>query len=196
MDSPIVWSALLMTLGCTLVILEVFIPSGGILGFLAAASIFLFIALAFYQIGARTGFLFLVVAVIAVPTAVVLAFKYWPETPMGRRILLGLPTKEEITPNDARQRTLQGLVGKWGIAKTAMLPSGAITVDGKTVDAVSQGMPIEADQRVVVSEARGNRVVVRPVRDDESPSENGKSDDVLSQPLDALGLDPLDDPLA
>ena len=68
MDGPslfYVWSALLTLLGCALIVLEVFIPSGGILGFLAAASVFTAIALAFYHYGRAVGFGFVAVAVVA-----------------------------------------------------------------------------------------------------------------------------------
>jgi hypothetical protein len=47
---------------------------------------------------------------------------------------------------------------------------------------------------VVVVEVKANRVVVRPAEDHRPLGRN--EDDVLSQPLDALGLDQLDEPLA
>lgn len=195
MLEPLTWSILLMIAGCALAIMEVFIPSGGILGFLASASVLSSIALAFYDSGPRTGLAFALAAVVLMPAAVALAFKYWPKTAMGRRFLLGLPTDEEVLPSEAAVWRLKPLVGKIGTAKTPMLPSGAILIEGRTVDAVSQGMPIEPGQAVKVIEVRAYRVVVRPVDDDERPPLD-HTDDVLSQPIDKLGLDPLDDPLA
>ena len=73
-----------------------------------------------------------------------------------------------------------------------MLPSGAVVIDGRTIDALSEGTPIEAGQRVRVIEVRGNRVVVRLAEGEQGPP----SDDVLSQPIETLGLDSLEDPLA
>jgi len=192
---PIVWSALLLLVGCGLVVLEVFIPSGGILGFLAIASVFTAVGLAFYHRGPSVGFTYLIIALVAIPATILVAFKYWPMTPIGRRFLLGLPTGEEVSPEDDRQRALKGLLGKVGVAKCAMLPSGAISLDGQTVDAISRGMPIEAGQRVVVVEVKANRVVVRPAKEGEQQDARG-DDDVLSQPLDALGIDGLDEPLS
>jgi len=186
---------LLTLLGCALIVLEVFIPSGGILGFLAAASVFTAIALAFYHHGRAAGFGFVAVAVVALPVALALALKYWPRTPMGRKFLLGLPTEEEVSPEDDYQRALKALMGKVGTAKSAMLPSGAISIAGRTVDAVSQGMAIDPGQRVVVIQVRGSRVVVRPA-DDRDGSPVRDDDDVMSQPLDSLGLDSLDEPLS
>jgi hypothetical protein len=53
-------------------------------------------------------------------------------------------------------------------------------------------MPIEPGELVRVIEVRGSRVVVRPVEEGETPP---ISDDVLSRPIDTLGIDPFDDPL-
>ena len=188
---PIAWSVLLIFLGCAFVIAEVFVPSGGILGFLAAGSIITAIAMAFYQAGPTVGFTFIAIAVVLLPISVGLAFKLLPHTPLGRTLLLGLPTEDEVAPDDENK----GLIGKIGKTKSPMLPSGAVLIDGRTVDAVSQGMAIEVDQEVVVVEVKGNRVVVRATdRDDRARQKS--PDDILSQPLDSLGLDPLDDPLA
>jgi membrane-bound ClpP family serine protease len=188
---PLAWSALLLLVGLLLVIVEVFIPSGGVLGFLSIASLLAGIVLAFYHSGAEIGFLFLAITAVAVPTALAVAFRWWPKTPMGRRLLLGVPRSEEVLPDSPQRRTLRQMVGKFGVAKTVMLPSGAVLIDGQTIDALSDGMPIEEGQRVRVIEVRGNRVLVRPAEEG-----TAQADDVLSQPIESLGLDSLDDPLA
>jgi hypothetical protein len=130
---------------------------------------------------------------VAVPSALVLAFRYWPKTPMGRRLLLDLPSGEQMRPDSPQRQKLRQLVGKHGVAKSVMMPSGAVLIDGATIDAMSEGIPIEAGQRIKVIEVRGTRVLVRPV--DESEPQTA-SDDVLSQPIESLGLDSLEDPLA
>jgi membrane-bound ClpP family serine protease len=188
---PLFWSVLLLLLGLLLVLAEVFVPSGGVLGLLSITSLVASICLAFYHRGIEVGLIFLSVTAVLVPTVLVLAFRYWPQTPMGRRLLLDVPRGEEQLPDTPQRRALRQMVGKLGVAKTVMLPSGAVTVDGQTIDALSEGMPIEAGQRVRVIEVRGNRVVVRPTDD-----EPATGDDVLSQPIESLGLDSLEDPLA
>jgi hypothetical protein len=75
-----------------------------------------------------------------------------------------------------------------------MMPSGAVLIEGATIDAMSEGIGIEAGQRIKVIEVRGTRVLVRPVDESEPPA--AASDDVLSQPIESLGLDSLEDPLA
>ena len=189
---PLIWSGILMVLGLSLVMLEVFVPSGGVLGVLSVTSLAASIILAFYHHGSKVGLIFVGVTAVAVPTVLVFAFRWWPHTPMGKRLLLDVPSSEEVLPDSPLRRTLRQLVGKVGVAQTVMLPSGAVSIEGMTVDAMSQGMPIEAGQQVLVIEVQGNRVVVQPVGD---MAEAPPSDDVLSQPLDKLGLDSLEDPL-
>jgi membrane-bound serine protease (ClpP class) len=188
---PIVWSILLMGIGCALIVLEVFLPSGGFLSILAAAAFFGAIGVAWYYKGAWTGVSLMLVTVIIVPIIAALAFRYWPSTPMGRAFLGELPDEAAVSPGDPRR----ALIGRVGVARSKMLPAGAVLIDGRLYDAVSQGMAIDPEQYVVVTEVRGNRVVVRPANDDERP-ERPRGDSLLDRPIEELGIESLDDPLA
>jgi membrane-bound ClpP family serine protease len=192
---PLVWAALLLLVGLALAVLEIFVPSGGILGFLSVTAILAAIILGFTLGGMTTGIIFLVVAAVGVPVSLGLGFHYWPQTPMGRRILLEIPTSEEVLPDNEERRALRELIGKVGRTKTVMLPNGAVVIDGHTIDAVSEGQPIEPGQLVRVMEVHGTRIVVRPA-DEQQPTPSAKSEDLLSRPIESLGLDSIDDPLA
>jgi membrane-bound ClpP family serine protease len=188
---PIAWAAVLVLIGCALVVLEVFIPSGGLISFLAVVALVGGIAMAFRQ-NAATGMVFMVVTVIAVPTVVGLAFKYWPQTPMGKAFLGELADEGEWVPEDPRR----DLIGRVGTATSKMLPSGGVQIDGKMIDAISQGMAIDPGQAVVVVEVKGNRVVVRLADPEETVKAAVVSDEMLSKPIEELGLESLEDPLA
>lgn len=187
---PMHWSILLFLLGLVLIILELFIPSGGSLGVMAAVSMVASIGLAF-SVGAFQGLVMLLIVMASTPIAVFAAFKLWPHTPMGRAILNRYAADTDQAPNDERQE----LVGRVGVSKSKMLTSGAILVDGKTYNAVSMGMPIEANVPIRVVKLDGNSIVVRPHDGPIDPNQAG-AETVLDQPLDTLGLDPFDDPLA
>lgn len=191
MLDPLAWAALLMLLGISLAVAEIFIPSGGVIGFLSITSVLSAIGLAFYR-GPWYGLSFLGAAVFAIPAVLVAALHYWPETPIGQRIMLGAPKSDDVLPQDDQRRHLKALVGRVGQAKSLMLPSGAIVIDGEHVDALSEGMAIEKGEWVQVVEVRGTRVVVRPT---DAPADSS-ADDPLSRPLESLGLDSLEDPLA
>lgn len=187
---PFTWAVVLLLLGCALVILEVFIPSGGILGMLSAFAIIGSIVFAF-QRDVTSGLVFVLVSLIAVPILLAGAFRIWPHTPMGKAFLGELPSEEELKPIDARRQ----LVGRIGVAKSKMLPSGSVLVDGQWLDAIAQGSFIELGEPIVVVEVRANRVVVRQAEPDEARQISTSSPDVLSKRLDELGLEEFDEPL-
>jgi len=187
---PLTWAIVLMLLGCGLVVLEVFIPSGGIISFFSAIAIIASIVVAFRR-DATTGLSFVVLTLLAVPAAVGLAFKVWPHTPMGKSFLGELKSTEEMKPVDTRRE----LVGKIGVAKSKMLPSGSVQIDGKYIDAISQGAAIDMGQAVVVVEVRANRVVVRPADDAEASRVVKDPRDVFSTPIEELGIESFDEPL-
>ncbi len=193
MFDPLAWAALLMFVGLGLIVLEIFVPSGGVVGFLSMVAMLSSVAMAFYR-GPWEGLGFLAAEVIAVPLVIAVALRWWPQTPMGRRVLLGVPSSEDVLPESDQRRTLKSLIGRVGVANSLMLPGGAVMFDGLSVDALSEGVAIEKGQWVQVVEVRGTRVVVRPT--DQPPSAAKPADDALSQPIDTLGLDPFEDPLA
>jgi membrane-bound ClpP family serine protease len=195
---PLVWAALLVLLGMVLVLMEVFVPTAGMLGFLSITAILSGIGLAFYNGGLTVGFGFLIGTAVVLPIVLGLAFRWFPETPIGRRLLPSLPTSEEVLPDNEERRVLRGLLGKVGRAKSPMLPSGTILVEGRVINAVSEGQAIEAGANVRVIEVRGSRVVVRPLEDGESaaPVKPQQTDDLLSRPIESLGIDYSDEPLA
>lgn len=184
-----VWAILLLVLGLALVVLEVFFPSGGVLGFLAACAIIASVVVGFRH-NAGTGFGILAVAVFGLPAVVAVALHYWPETAMGRKFLLMVPRSADVLPDSPKKRRLKTLIGQVGRAKSKMLPSGVITVGGQTIDAVSEGMAVDPGQMVRIIEVRGNRVVVRPV-DEEMPL--ATDENPLARPVDSVADDPFDE---
>ena len=199
---PWIWSATLMLLAVGLVVMELFIPSGGALGFLAACAVIGAVFLAFYSYeNSAVGFTFVGIAVVGTPIVLAVAIKYWPETSIGKAVLPDVISGDEALPDNEQLRLLRSLEGQVGKTKSKMLPSGGVRIDGRTIDAVSEGMPIEEGQLVRVIKVSGTRVIVRPLDSDEiaeheASQTKANPDDVLSQPVEDLGLDSLDEPLA
>lgn len=207
----IFWAIALLLLGLSLMILEVFVPSGGVLSFLAAASIIASVVVAFMD-SFQSGTVMLVTVTIVVPVFIWGAVRVWPYTPIGRLILVKRPTHpEDVLPETEAYRGLHGLIGKRGRAVSKMLPSGMVMIAGHKYDAVSNGIAIDPDQVVQVIDVRTNRIVVRPAEgeavsatatwekngdSEPSPEDAETPDDVLSTPVESLGLDDLSDPLA
>lgn len=188
---PLVWAALLVVAGFALLVLEVLLPSGGVLSILAASGLIASIIIAFRTGGATTGFTFLTVVLVLAPAVLTAAFRYLPYTPIGRALLGEAPKDEDVMPTDPRRQ----LIGKVGVARSKMLPSGSVEVEGQMLDAVSKGQAIEPGQNVQVIEVRGNRVVVRVAPEGVQPGASNPND-LLNRSIEELGIDSLDDPLA
>jgi len=160
--TPLVWSILLLVLGLVFLVLEFVIPSGGALGVLCALSFLAAIVVGFIA-GPWTGTAVLLAVCIIVPLSVGGAVRWWPDTPIGKLMLVERPrSSDEVLPETVAYRGLKDLVGRRGQAKGLMMPGGGVVIDGKTYDAVSEGPPIEPHQPVLVIGVSTQRLVVRP----------------------------------
>jgi membrane-bound ClpP family serine protease len=91
--------------------------------------------------------------------------RYLPQTPVFKTLLLAPPAEEELEDLDYRESVADysHLVGQQGIATTNLMPAGKAEFDGQLVDVIAEGLPIDRGQAVVVTKARGSRVLVRAV---------------------------------
>ncbi len=169
--NQLLWPTVLLLLALTLIVLEVFVPSAGVLSAAAALAMVASIVTAFMYGGMQVGTLFMAASGILLPLLIWLMLQIWPKTPLGRRILIKPPTPDEI--ESPQQALRKQLVGRHGIAVTAMLPAGAIRIEGRTFDAISDGISIEKNTPIEVIAVRGRHLVVRPFRistDEQSPN--------------------------
>lgn len=92
--------------GLAAIIIEFFVPAAGIIGVLGLASIVGGIVVAYTEYGAVVGSMFVIGAAIATPAVVILYFKIFPKSFVGRWLILGnrgIP--ESATQNKARLKT-------------------------------------------------------------------------------------------
>jgi membrane-bound ClpP family serine protease len=156
------WAIVFLLLGLVLLVLEFFVPSGGTLAVMCALSFLAAIVAGFFA-GPWTGALTLLTVCIVVPAACAAAVRWWPDTAIGKMILVERPrSSDEVLPETVAYRGLRDLVGRRGKSKGLMLPSGLVLIDGKSYDAVSEGMPIEPGEQIIVVHVSTQRLVVRP----------------------------------
>ena len=163
--TPLAWVAALVIVGLVALALEVFVPSGGVLGFLSVVALIAGVALAFIEQGPWFGMAVLAGTCLAVPAVLGLAFRVFPETPLGRRVLPPPPRAEEVVPDADRRAALRGLVGRRGRTTSDLLPWGGVEIDGVCRDAVSEGGPIARGAAVEVVGTQATALVVRGVMD-------------------------------
>lgn len=159
--SPLLWIVLLVVAGLTLIILEVFIPSGGVLGLLSVLALGAGVVTTFVEQGTAAGLTMLGGTFIAVPVVLALAFRWFPATPLGRRVLPPPPEAEDVLPDLAERRRLRGLVGRRGRSLGDLMPWGRVEIEGDSFEAFSDGGPLTAGIAVEVTGVQGRSLVVR-----------------------------------
>ncbi|MFZ4732844.1 MAG: NfeD family protein [Pirellulales bacterium] len=161
--SPVVWVLLLLALGLSVMVLEVFVPSGGVLGFVSIMAIIAAVATAFLQIGAVAGGTVLAVVVVTVPVLLGLAFRWFPETSLGRRVLPPPPEGIDVMPRAEERKRRRDLIGAVGRVVSDLLPWGTVAIGGEDLEAMSEAGPIAPGTDVQVVGVQGLAVIVRPL---------------------------------
>lgn len=190
MDSYALMAVLALALGLALLAAEVFIPSGGII--MVASGVVLVISVwsawqAWGKSGELTLFLIYIAALVVLfPSVLGGAFYVFPRTEYGRR-LMNPPSLDEMEPFVAETERLSRLIGKTGTTLTRLSPGGMVLVEGARLHAESEGMLILADTPVRVLAQKGNRLLVRQVRENSLPDSRSASEPVVEHertPLD------------
>lgn len=194
--TPLAWVAVLLVVGLVTLALEVFVPSGGVLGFLSLVALVTGVALAFVEQGPWLGTAVLAVTCLAVPTVLALAFRVFPETPLGRRVLPPPPSPDEVVPDADRRAAVRTLVGRRGQATSDLLPWGGVEIDGVGHEALSEGGPIARGAAVEVVGTQATALLVRaaaasPSRPSPPPPPAGVPRD-LEEALETFDFDALD----
>lgn len=147
-------------IGIILLLVEMFVPGFGVPGILGIIAIFASIVLASSSI--EQALMSIVIAILLTIIAGVLIFKYAPRNnKFFDRITLStsLSTKGGyISTADYSE-----YVGKTGVAISPLRPSGSIEIDGRKLDAVSEGDFIERDEQIKVIKVEGSRIIVKKI---------------------------------
>lgn len=163
MSTDLFWPVACLLAGLLLLIVEVFVPSGGLIGFLSLGFLGMSLWMAFAR-SSTTGVSFLVCLVILLPVTLAFAVKLWPSTPFGKRLILKPPELAELEPESSGRR-LEHLIGQFGRTLTPLRPSGVVDFEGRRLDGLSEEGLIPSGTLVRAVAVRGNQVVVRQADD-------------------------------
>lgn len=161
------WVLLAFVLALVLIYLEFFLP-GGILGTMGALSLLASIVLGFWMYGGSAGLVIMVGELMAGFALLAFGLKMFPETRVGKRMILGVSLDSTDGYTGETQR-LKALLGKHGTADTDLRPAGVVRIESKRVDAVTDGEYVDRGTPIAVTEVEGNRVVVRRVEVEQTP---------------------------
>ncbi len=154
------WTTLtifLYILGLTLLMIEGVIPGFGISGVLGI--IFVTISVALITSSLYEALLMIIITIVLFITIIFLLYKLG----YGSKYLKFLVLKTE--KNNAAEYISRELddsyIGKTGIAETILRPAGIVRLDGKRVNAQSQGEFIESGSKVTIIEIIGMKIIVK-----------------------------------
>lgn len=147
---------LLFAAGVVLLGFEVFVP-GAVLGVLGALAMLAGCAVAFSAYGASGGMIATVVAFALLGAMLYVEFVWLPKTRVGGKLFLRRAVEARSQPPVADAASV---VGRTGVAATALAPSGYVQVDGRRYEAFSQSGFIARDAPVQVVGIDNFRLIV------------------------------------
>ena len=151
----LVMPIVLQLVAVAVVFAEIFIPSGGLLGLIAAGLFGYSVFVVFTDISATAGGLFLAVDIIGLPFLI-----YWGLQMLARSpatLSQTLSSQEGVISQNPR---LESFSNQKGEALADLRPSGPALINNQRVDVVSRGEYIEKGSEIIVVKVTGNQVVV------------------------------------
>ena len=154
------WPALLMfVVGIVLLLVEAFMPGFGLFGLAGLVGVIVAIVLA--AASTTLGVYMVLISFALAGVAGYLAYHYFKRIGALRNFILSYSATRE--QGYSTSRDYRPLLGKKGQAATPLRPSGAVIIDGKRYDTVSEGAYIQKDEPVKVVQVEGYRIVVRKI---------------------------------
>lgn len=166
-EALLIWVFALFGVAVALAALEIFIPSGGLLGAAAFICSVAAIIVAF-RIGTGFGLSATGFTLVATPATIWMGLRVFPNTPVGRRIILSAgSTPDELQQREIEKRAeaeaINSLIGARGTTLTALRPGGTLRIEGEDVEAFAETGMIEADVEVEIVSIHGRQLRVREV---------------------------------
>lgn len=165
---------LFLVIGLGLLVLEFFIPSGGLIGLLCLVALVISVwsaKQAWYVSKPAAWYTYLTILFVTVPGSFYGFVKFLQNSDYGDRVLLRGPTAEQVTPYVEEERALEAMVGLIGAAESELCPSGVCRIDGKRLDCLSDGQLVERGSKIRVIGHRGQYPIVRELTADELVAE-------------------------
>ncbi|WP_010582424.1 NfeD family protein [Schlesneria paludicola] len=165
MDSNAIFAILLLFVGLAILVAEIFVPSGGLLGVITFISLLVSLVFAYRAWGVshpNVFGVFCILLLLLVPTVISFGFYLLPRTKFGKKVLLEAPEPQDLTPYAKESSRLEKLIGQFGTTITTLNPGGLVKLDGQRLHALSEGLSVEPGAWVQIVAIRGASVVVRP----------------------------------
>ncbi len=172
-ETLLLWGFILFGAALLLLVIELFVPSGGLIGLLSGVAVIGSIV-AFFMYDTALGAVALISYIVLVPIVGFFLFKFWLNSPLARNMILGDLDDSDIqaegeghpsmSPDQVRQSRmaqLQLLIGVEGETVTPLRPVGIVKIQGQRIDAMAESGMIDPGMPVVVTDVYDNQIKVR-----------------------------------
>jgi membrane-bound ClpP family serine protease len=163
MDWWLIFAVFLYFACAALIVAEVFVPSGGLITICALACLAGGIVI-FFRHSSQAGWAGIGIAIVMIPSVLVGAYKIFPHTRFGRKVLLTPPQRE---PGEAIADTkeLKALLGAVGTVITTMRPVGMCDFSGRRLECVAESGYVEKGKKVKVIQVESTQLTVRVIQE-------------------------------
>ncbi len=161
MDWLLVFAVFLYFACAFLLLAEVFIPSGGIISICALCCLIGGLMI-FFNHSRIAGWVGIVVAIVMIPSVLVMAYKIFPKTRFGKAVTLSPPKRQQ---GDAIADTnhLKELLGEVGTVIGPLRPVGMCELSGRKVECVAESGYVDKGKKVKVIRVQSTQLTVRVI---------------------------------
>jgi membrane-bound serine protease (ClpP class) len=187
MEDYLTIALVLIAFGVVLLGAEILLPTGGVLVVGALLFFAAGVGMILYNGSTTEAAVAMGGLAIGLPAAGFVAVHAWRRMSLGRTSLDADPSTEPLTQAVPQLAELEHLRGRVGKTVSPMRPSGVVEFDNTRVDAMTEGVMLDAGVFVRCLDVRAGKVIVRQM---DAPRDLG--DINLDDPK-PKGRDPLDD---
>ena len=159
MDWWLVFAVFLYFVSAALLIAEVFIPSGGLISICSLGCLIGGLMIFFHH-SSTAGWVGIVVAIIMIPSVLIIAYRIFPKTRFGKAVTLTPPQRDagDAIPDTAELKQMLGAVGQ---VCTPLRPVGMCDFSGQRLECVAESGYVDKDKKVKVIHVEGTQLTVR-----------------------------------
>ena len=156
--------AVFLYLACAaLIIVEVFVPSGGLISICALVCLIGGVAIFFHH-STALGMVGVGFALVMIPSVLIVAYKVFPKTRFGKSVTLTPPKRQEgdAVPDTAE---LKDMLGAVGVVITPLRPVGMCDFSGQRIECVAESGYVNKGKNVKVIRVQSTQLTVRVIEE-------------------------------
>jgi membrane-bound serine protease (ClpP class) len=163
MDWWLAFAIFLYFAAAALIIAEVFVPSGGIISIFALGCLVGGLVI-FFRHSTTAGWTGVIIAVVMIPSIIIIAYKIFPKTRFGKSVILAPPERQkgDAVPDTSE---IKELLGAEGVVITPLRPVGMCDFSGQRLECVAEGGYVDKGKRVKVIHVEATQLTVRVIEE-------------------------------